>query len=328
MNRILIYIIVAMSFPSMILGSNLIVEEPEKDTVRIPPESSIGVFWDNDIFFKTDYYYTNGVGIEWQSELLRLKILELKRLPQKATVEMRYRISLSQKMYTPTSISSYAIYENDRPYAGTIVLSYGKDKFTFTQKSTITLSIGSIGVPSGTEQTQKVIHQSLKNDTAVGWSNQVNTDLLLNIYYSKDYLLLNNQIFDMSGAYKFGLGTLESYASGQLKLRAGKRKFLFDNSGIIQNHLNLNSAQYYFFFSYQAQFTLHDATLHGGLFNASENVHTIGYGKTNPLIHRIETGLCLGIKKINIILKAEQISPEFSGALWHRYGTIQLNYFF
>lgn len=328
MNKILIYIIIATSFPSIIQGSDLVAEEPKIDADQITPESSIGVFWDNDIFFKTDYYYTNGVGIEWQSELLRLKFLELKRLPHKSPIEMRYRISLSQKMYTPTSISSYAIYENDRPYAGTMVLSYGKDKFTFTQKSTITLSIGSIGVPSGTEQTQKIIHQSLKNDTAVGWNNQVKTDLILNVYYSKNYHLLNKQVFDLSGAYKFALGTFETSASGQLKLRAGKRKFLFNNSGIIQNHLNLNSAQYYFFFSYLAQFTLHDATLHGGLFNVSENIHTIGYGKTNPLVHRIEAGLCLGIKRFNIILKAEQNSPEFSGALWHRYGTIQLNYFF
>ena len=325
MRRRLAYIHIAIIFNVFCVGgiAQDFTSMPEEYTTQ-KPESVFGVYWDNDIFFKTDYYYTNGTGISFQSNLLRLKFLENFWLFREKLDYSVYRIELWQKIYTPVHTDYIDIWPGARPYAGTMTMRYSKDEFSRTKKTSASLIVGSIGRPSGTAETQNLIHEAIDNSPAAGWQYQISSDFIINLEQSTDYLLLVNRWFDISGGYNFGIGSYRTFGAGKLAFRLGKRNHIFGMYGPTINTTGSNRWQYYVYCEVSSGIKLFDATMHGGLFNP-QNIYSLDYTDTAILNHRVESGVVFGFNGIQLRIAGTFISPEYSGGLSHAWGSVQIN---
>ena len=138
----------------------------------------IGITFENDVFLKTDYYYTNGIKINVLSPKFNFRFLKLFSLSFAGYTDKQRSFSFSQGMYTPMKTSTADIVFNDRPYAGT--LTSGFKEHTYYRKSKIEseFEFGFLGNISGSGATQNIVHKAIGNDTVSGWKNQIHNDLI------------------------------------------------------------------------------------------------------------------------------------------------------
>jgi hypothetical protein len=142
--------------------------------------------FENDLFFKTDKYYTDGVQLTVKGRMdersERTKNL-LKTACSFANCESdAFQLSqtrIGQLMYTPVDISNPAPQPLDRPWAGML---YAANDYHFLSDddrrlTTITSQLGVIGPLSYADRTQTWIHKTFNNRTPEGWSNQIGGEL-------------------------------------------------------------------------------------------------------------------------------------------------------
>ena len=80
------------------------------------------ILYENDVFTKTDYYYTQGVRAELVLPGLNHSPVNF-ILPVLKTNTLQYSgIDAEQDCYTPTSLSADTIRKGDRPYSGAIYI--------------------------------------------------------------------------------------------------------------------------------------------------------------------------------------------------------------
>jgi lipid A 3-O-deacylase len=194
--------------------------------------------FENDMYFDTDRYYTNGIqfstshaqdqrgriGHLWTGWLCAAMGCEHQRL-------MTSQANVGQLMYTPRDITVKAVQADDRPYAG---LLYYEQVFTFIspdQRTLTTLSaeVGVTGRASLAEQAQKMVHRMLDRPLPQGWDHQVGGSLgllataerrtarpALSARFGKD-VQLNTATF-----WRLGLGNIMSYAATGVQVVVGK----------------------------------------------------------------------------------------------------------
>jgi lipid A 3-O-deacylase len=111
-----------------------------------PHEYAANFTFENDVFFHTDHYYTNGVQLEvdrrtdGRSSLMRRLTSSMCRplaCNSEGTVLLATRYRAGQLMYTPTNIADAAPQPFDRPWAGLLYLAsdypfLSQDKQTLT----------------------------------------------------------------------------------------------------------------------------------------------------------------------------------------------------
>ena len=142
--------------------------------------------FENDLFFNTDRYYTDGVQIE-----VKRRWTDASEDPGKPlTSACKYlgcegqslyvsHYKFGQLMYTPQRLSVHEPQPDDRPWAG--MLYYAQDaSFLSNDGSVLTTISGEIGITgrySYAEQTQKWIHRTFSGTAPRGWSNQIGGEI-------------------------------------------------------------------------------------------------------------------------------------------------------
>ena len=133
---------------------------------------SFRLIYANDYFTATDYYFTQGIRMEYTRG------------------DARYFIA--QEGYTPTSIRADQILYGDRPYAGALYIGYGVGEEQ--QKAAGARGCGVGGGPqlawsvvagvfgpwSLAEAEQKYIHRKTGNVEPMGWQYQIANGVLVN----------------------------------------------------------------------------------------------------------------------------------------------------
>lgn len=143
---------------------------------------------ENDLFFGTDRYYTNGIQLEWaqhsprglvggeDSPLLR-SVCEVAGCIGLVTTLSRHRVG--QLMYTPRDISIREAQPQDRPWAG--MLYYSNER-TFSdaakrEEVVLTAQIGAVGPIAKAGQTQRLVHDTFSGRDPLGWGNQIGNEV-------------------------------------------------------------------------------------------------------------------------------------------------------
>ncbi len=291
-------------------------------------EDYIQLAFANDVFFKTDHYFTNGLLLELQIDWLALRISDKLPFFKGEEFERRYRYTLSQSIYTPEHYSDKRINYKDRPYAGVLSISYSEDIYSALSKHTLSFKLGTIGKHSGTEKTQNSFHTVIDNELANGWENQIYTDLVVNFHYSFSHSLASSNKMDLTIGALTNLGTLNTDFGANLELRIGKRLHRFDNSGPLKTGGKNGNWYYYITTGIAPRFVLYNATLQGGLINQSNNQHVFDFDQIEHFVLEIQTGFVVGYKSFQLAFLAHKISPEFNGGKMHTYGILQLRYTF
>jgi lipid A 3-O-deacylase len=312
------------------------------------------IYWENDLFLRTDESYTNGLRVSWARLLKKdsvwwLPDRFLRKSFERCTgdntncFEWWTGFVMGQSMYTPDNISEASVIRTDRPYAG---WCYGGPTYSAIRKSTDTQKasqhsfeflLGAVGEPSFAEEAQIFVHKHITTNAAdpQGWSHQIASEVTLNIQYSgrrREFELKSrstHRIFDVTSEWTAAAGNAFIYAGGGGTLRLGWH--LGDDFGAsrIEPTRTFDSPgtqnwELYGFFRLGGRYVAHNITLDGGWFADSE--HTVV--KKN-LVGHAEIGVALRVKPVLLSFRYVQLSPEFhERSVVQEFGALSLTVLF
>jgi len=276
--------------------------------------------YENDFFTATDYYYTQGINLEFVNPALKRNPVA-KILLKPATAEVKYGLSVEHDGYTPLSIRHNEILYGDRPFCATLSLKFFTvaDDSEKQRRVSSALSIGVLGTAAGGEWMQTTIHKALNNIEPLGWQNQVHTDVLLNyeagiekkIFAEKDFLLV-------SGLVRLNVGTLNDKACAGITFMLGKFSSPFQSSPFASGRW-----KFHFYDQPLLNAIAYDATFQGGMFNHS-SPYTIAASDVERITFQNNFGVVLTTGKIYLEYSQSFLTKEFSSGISHRWGGVRV----
>lgn len=263
----------------------------------------VQLVYDNDYFRATDYYFTQGIALEYQRD------------------NRHYR--LVQEGYTPTSIRDDQIRYGDRPYAGALYLSYGLNiqpaargcgRIPGGETWGWAIDLGLTGPPSLAAAEQKWIHRQTGNLEPMGWRYQIATDLILNgrLHYSRR--IIEAKYLRVAGKASVDLGTYRSRGELSLPVNLGR---MHAKHGTIGLSFYLNPA---------IRLVGYDATLQGGAFTRGSSPYVLHAREVERLVGLLNYGVKLNFYGLGIDFSYTDIGREFNSGAAHAWGTVRLTY--
>jgi lipid A 3-O-deacylase len=286
----------------------------------IKDEKYVRFNYENDYFTRTDYYYTQGIYLEWiEPWLHHFPLTRLLIHPKEAALQ--YGIALEHDAYTPQDYTKTEIQFGDRPFAAAILLKTFGMATDFAHKHRISsaLSSGVIGPAAGGKEIQSAIHHWTNNPQPKGWHNQVANDLVLN--YQLDY---QKQLFNWGKHFlgtadvSVAAGTLSDKANIGITVMAGVFDDPFGVSVVSKKKIKI--------FAYEHpewNIVAYNASLQGGLFNKS-SIYTISAESLSRRVFQNNWGIVMSTGRMYLEYSQSYISREFNGGLKHRWGGIQV----
>ncbi|MCC3155980.1 lipid A deacylase LpxR family protein [Hymenobacter sp. 15J16-1T3B] len=281
----------------------------------------------NDAYFKTDYYFTQGMtGTAVLPGLRRLPGARLLRLTTGGV--QHFGLRLHYDGFTPLRIQDAFIRRGDRPYAAYLYADYFRaiTDAARHRRLTTTLSLGLVGPAAGAKGFQTKLHALLGAPTPRGWDYQIRNDLVLGYAaHLEQRLLAMGRAVELIGGGTAALSTLRTYAGLDARLRLGLLQPYFSNLGVASraNRAGQRRAQLYAEAGLDGRLVGYDATLQGGLLRR-DNPYTLSAGALKRGVLRATGTLGLGYAGLRLTLSAVQISPEFRGARQHRWAQLGL----
>lgn len=278
----------------------------------------IRFYYDNDFFTAQDYYYTQGINLEYLHPALSKNPLNFLLIKIKEG-RKEYGISVEHNVFTPSSIRHEEVLLNDHPFSAFLVLkSFTRTSNEFTGDVFSTaISIGFIGPSAFGKEMQTSIHTWLKNLLPLGWDHQIRNDLLLNYQINYEKMLVRiPSVFHLSGVGSLNAGTLRDDFSGGVQMRFGKFYDSPDKRSAI-----------FIYGKSEVKCNLFDATLKGGVFN-KRSEYTLKSSEVSLL--KLQHTIGLNIRLGSVMLEYFQsfVSKEFKTGMNHRYGGISFGYCF
>ena len=166
-----------------------------------PSIATVVVYFENDLFYNTDKYYTNAVQIRAISPPLRSladnKIFGdsvdglMKQAEQMQDKTLQYNVSIGfgQQIYTPKNTDSRELQKKDRPYAGYmygLVALHAKRQHMM---DTAELALGMVGPSALGETAQNGVHRVRDLPLANGWKHQLRDEPTLMATWTRNYRL-------------------------------------------------------------------------------------------------------------------------------------------
>ena len=160
------------------------------------------VYFENDLFFNEDRYYTNAVQLRVISPDLS-KFADNTFLPQgvgdflgdvpfpgtEDAVQYNISLGLGQHIYTPENTDIPFLQKDDRPYAGYLYGTLGLHAKKKNRLDTLELAAGIIGPSALSEQAQNEVHRLRDFDTAKGWDHQLKDEPVAMLTWSRSWRL-------------------------------------------------------------------------------------------------------------------------------------------
>ena len=314
---------------SALLHDRAILEEPFFNISYTSTNRYLGVNFDNDIFNNTDYYYTNGIRIDYVAPIFASSPLSYAMLPYRKFSMNYHGMTFVQNMYTPTNPDTSSIVDGDRPFAAYLLLGHFKNTLSNIKKyrQYSELQIGLIGPGSLGGMVQGQIHEI----PPLGWGNQIQNDIVLNYTALVEKGLYNKKIFDVNVFAEGQVGTLYDNLGGGMRIRIGKFNPYFSMPWLATPASFEGSGrlkwQYGIFASAKAITVFYNATLQGGMFNKSSN-YTIPAEDIERFIFEASGGIYLSYRQFGLTYEQFYTSPKFKDAHHFRWGHINLSFCF
>ncbi len=187
-----------------------------------PERGTLSLLFENDLFYKTDRDYTNGVELSYTfaaqdtPEALNRLARWLPLFSQ--TGKVRASFALGQSIYTPSSISNVNPSLTQRPYAGFLYGSVGLSDDTGSHLDQLGLQVGVIGPSSLASDTQEFVHSVIGAAQPKGWHTQLRGEPAIVLTYSRNLRILPRQSFlgmsfDFEPHYGVALGNVFDFAN-------------------------------------------------------------------------------------------------------------------
>lgn len=283
-------------------------------------DSYAKIHFENDFFTHTDWYYSQGVAVEFVNPALRYNPLNklLLRLDNDAANNKRYGLAVELNAFTPTDLVNTP--PRDRPYAATMMLKSFLISNNYETKSRMSSSLvlGVIGPMALGKEIQTWIHRWTNNYLPKGWPNQVGNDVIVNYNVNFEQRLFDfGNYFSMYTDLQMNLGTMSDKLQAGVTLMAGKYYSPF---------APIQTEQRFQLYAYtQPLFSVvaYDATLQGGMFNRN-SPYTIRDGELSRLTFENKTGIVLQIHRFQAEAFVSLLTKEFEAGRMHRWGGVKL----
>ncbi|WP_426060558.1 lipid A deacylase LpxR family protein [Hymenobacter sp. B1770] len=292
------------------------------------PDRLLRYTYANDFFYRTDYYFTQGM-------TLTLVLPSLAHLPTQrlllrgpAGSTQYHGLTLRYHGFTPLRIQDPFIRVGDRPYAAYMYASFFRVSNQLTQRQRLTsaLEVGFIGPAALGKEFQTAIHRATNDPTPRGWDYQIQTDAVLGyrLGYERQ-LLAAGGVAEVIGTAEASLGTLYTHASAGAQLRMGLLQPYFSSLGVAgaTSRAGQQQWQLYAHTSLEGRLVGYNATLQGGLLNQS-NPYVLAAGGVERAVLRNTTGLAVAYKGFSLAANSTWVSPEFAGGRTHRWGQLAI----
>lgn len=277
----------------------------------------VSIYFENDIFNNTDYYYTNGIKASLLFPGLAYFPLGRALLPGLRSGRDYYSISLVQNIYTPVNPDTKVIQEGDRPFAGYLMAGFEKVSVSshYRLRLSSEISFGILGPASFGGFIQTTIHEI----DPVGWVNQVRNDVVINYNAAIVKGIVSGLYSDLSLTTQARVGTLHTDLAVGASFRYGNGLPVFSAYSPLEERSAKFS--YSFFTNISAQLKGYDATLQGGLFNRT-SIHTLGNDEIHRFVFSPSAGVTLTYGNFGLKFEQFYMTPEFKGGRHHMYGSV------
>ena len=310
MFRLIIILIVFQQLK--FLAQDLSLNDNQGD---LSNKTFVEFMWSNDFVYETDYYYTNGFAFEvlgpWAKPIPINRIL----IPSSDKSLNQFGVTINQDIFTPQErVDVEKQLDGDRPFAVYLLLGLIKKTFDHANKTKVMseIQVGVLGPAALGKETQNGIHDMLPTSSRVnGWENQISNSIA--IQYTGEFYKTLYQVgwIEISGVIKGKLGIPYTQVEVGSILRFG----YFDAYPYDLEMFSKNSWSVYFFAEVTGRAVVYNATLQGGLFSTS--IYTLD--EINRFVGNYNLGLSLAYKLFKLELATNFNTPEFPGALSHKW---------
>ncbi len=205
---------------------------------RAGSQGAFSLYFENDVFARTDRHYTNGTKLTWISPdvaaypehpwIPSWSLPFVTRLPfvNKPGFRRAIFLSIGQSIYTPEDIERTDLIKEDRPYAGVAYFAIGFQSKSPYHMETLEFDVGLVGPHSYAEQAQKAVHEWLDSMEARGWDNQLEDEPFLEAIYLHKIKFIGSRVasgfeYDVIPHYGWGLGNAYTFANAGAQIRFG-----------------------------------------------------------------------------------------------------------
>ncbi len=294
------------------------------------------LFVENDMWAKTDRYYTNGIkfGLGTHVPLLREQAESLLRWlsPMEGKPggdDMKFGLFAGQNLYTPKNIRIAEPQPNDRPWAAWLYLGAVAQRVVGSRMDTVEIDVGTVGSSAGGRQVQTEWHKLVGSPRPMGWANQIpNEPGFLASYLQKRRF--GDRHFDVVPHAGATVGTVMNLVRVGGIARAGFNMSGFGPDSIepggamLQNWRNQEKSgdEFYAFVGADQRLVGRNIFLDGTLFRASPSV------ERRPHVYDLTAGVSArwGIFRLSWtrIRRSEEFHTPASGGGRQRFDSINL----
>lgn len=290
------------------------------DSTHTSPDRLLFYTFANDAFFRTDYYFTQGMTLALVLPALRHSPANFLLGPVPRGSTLHHGIRLHYDGFTPLRIQDDFIRVGDRPYASYWYASFFRVASQPSRRYRLTsgLNLGFMGPAAGAKGFQTTLHEWLDSPTPRGWDYQIRNDLVLGYEARLEkQLLAVGRGAELIGDVNASLSTLYTYAGAGARLRAGLLQPYFSNLGVSRQP-DQRRVQLYAEGQLEGRIIGYNATLQGGLLR-SDNPYTLPASAVRRAVAKGTGTVGLGYAGLRLTASAVWISPEFSGARSHQW---------
>jgi len=298
-------------------------------------------YFENDFYSYTDNQYTSGEKFTLTYYIPK-SISPVFTLPliKDSKIDTFVSISIANQIFTPSNTRETKLIVNDRPYCGWTFLEAGVHKSSKVSLSNIYLQIGMVGSASKSEKIQNGFHNLIRYRPTMGWSNQIKSELGVNLHLVKKWRFtpkISNYFENAFTPFVDGyLGNVSTLATIGLNIRFGwniPKDFgvsTIDRGGesnipIYNEHKNLHKKLWSFSFNLSGAKSgvIRDITLDGNTFKDSHSV------KKNNFINYIGYGISVRYNNFIFDFMQTKNSKKFKyEKSSHSVGTLTLSWLF
>lgn len=300
------------------------------------PRNMVRIQEENDFFNlignRTDRSYTNGTRIDFLKLSPTRKRSSLYRiLPNLGDSSIHIRgWSVAQLMVTPGDITRKEYQPNDYPYAGALFFTRSIHSYNPVKKASYQAEflVGLRGPRAKAGPTQTAIHQLIKSAKPLGWENELNTQLLVNLTLTAERNLVSwGDFVEVNGGIQTRVGSLMDAVLAYPFIRIGKMSPYFEGplSSRSASHRGRSQFQCYFFFKPTASFVAYNAMLMGTPLTVEKGNYVNESSLTIAhFVREVQMGTVVGYGKLQVSYLLTRSSAYDKGLYEHRYGTISL----
>ena len=292
----------------------------------IPNITNLEIYFDNDFWDYTDYYYTNGLRLGFTHQVFSNSPLSYLLVSNAKNGLDYYGIQIVQQMYTGSQPKVDTTVPGDRPWAAFMMIGQYATSFDWAHKikHESEINFGILGPKSGGGFLQDLVHNILPNNSPpAGWYNQIKTDIILDYQYRIYKSLYETRLFESYIKASVQGGSLQDNLKWGLGAKYGVFiPFYRDFQNQVYQESN-RKLYYSIFGDIETQLIGYDALLQGGVSNRS-SVYVIPTKNVERFVIQGYLGFEFTYRRIQLQFIQYWKSKEFKTGKDHKYVSVRL----